>query len=720
MGVAYGGTDAVMAGHLTLAIPPEQWDGVPRWATSEHQEDEFLLQYLVSHTTRDGRGIPIELDRGMTPPINLVLDGGSLRWEYIPDAEDDPIDGYLIYFNDNVVWEISSTSRSFALPAEWQRPVCDVIYNFSVGTVIGDYPDSRESPQSNVVSIETDPADCRRQVRVTFLRMETFAMPGDGHHEDRTGDVGPIYGQFFVNARSVDFSTGILGPGLDTAEGWTSNTTYDLVELEADGRWNFSAAPVLIANIGHHGDFQYAYGIMDVDSGRCHDSDDPGCDDLLCSAVSADLDTESELAQLDAPHDVVLRSDNNRCELTVRIEPTGEGAVGASPGNLPFPLIWPVHLGYDEQNGTAEISFINQGSGAWPNRDLEIDIQDREGSPIDSRTLTNYNLGVNAEDSISVPLPAGSDDYCVVFDPNNLVPEQGELNGSYAEYRSFCRQRPDLSVEDIRFNRETSTLEVTVTNTGEGEVENRTLEMEIAISGESNPLVVSQEGFSIGEQSSAIVNIPLTDSVRNDMMHAHTGDGIGYVLTLNQNHSIGEEDYDNNRVEVAEARGFAVGWVGGCSEAVVWGMYNHFTMTFSASVGGDHIYSWNSPEHTVYFNTIHSEENTVCWGMADTYAERQVAFLIMGDERLSLRMVNNVSAVTESYHVGTWEYELNPNLTSDFMDISAPYYCNLEGPSSRPLDGVYEIEVYYPGEHDGRPNPGTWYSQFHICRVILD
>ncbi len=70
-GVENDGTEAIQAGHLSLSIPSDNWDGVATWATSELQEDYFLLHYLVSHTTPDGRGIPVLLDPNMTPPTNL-------------------------------------------------------------------------------------------------------------------------------------------------------------------------------------------------------------------------------------------------------------------------------------------------------------------------------------------------------------------------------------------------------------------------------------------------------------------------------------------------------------------------------------------------------------------------------------------------------------------------------------------------------------------------
>ncbi len=125
-------------------------------------------------------------------------------------------------------------------------------------------------------------------------------MPSDGRYEDRSGDIGPIYGQFTVNGRMFSFDTGSLGDGwstLDTAIGWNANTTYDLIETFEADRWNFSAYPSLVVELDERDNFQYTFGIMDEDSGRCNDDDDPGCDDLLCSGASMNYESEISISR---------------------------------------------------------------------------------------------------------------------------------------------------------------------------------------------------------------------------------------------------------------------------------------------------------------------------------------------------------------------------------------------------------------------------------------
>lgn len=715
-GVVNGGAEAIQAGHLTLAIPVTQWDDQARWATSEVQEDGFLLKYKIGHTTPDGRGIPLMLDPSMTPPTNLILDDGVLRWSYIPDEEDEPIDGFLIYFNGNVVWTVPASTRAFDLPDEWLHPVCGTSYAFSVGSVIGDYPDSLESYQSNTVSIEPEPGNCNRQVRVTFLTLETHDMPSDGRYEDRSGDIRPIYGQFTANGRMLSFNTGSLGAGLDVAGGWNANTVYDLVEIAETNYWNLSAYPSLVVELGERSDFQYTFGMMDEDSGRCNDPDDPGCDDLVCAGASRIYESERELAELDSMHEVTIDSDNGRCSLTVRIEPTGEGASGTASGDLPFPLIWPDTLTYDEGTGAALVNFSNQGSAAWPDRNLEVSILTRAGEILQTQVLENYHLNVGGEDTLTAVLPDGMYDYCVVFDPNNLVTEEGELHGAFAEYRLFCLPQSDLIVDSVSFNRQTSNLEVVIRNRADNGFINRTLQLVIELNGEPDQFILEIPGYSLAGRTAATVLFPLTAMQRSQMMNINSEDGIGYTLTVNQNHRIVEENDGNNSVQVAEARNFSVAWVRGCSDAVVRGLTNHFTMSLSGSIGGEQIFNWDSPEHSAYLALVEPDHIYACWDAMGHYYEVSDRFLLMGDEALYIRASNRVEAGAEDYNLGFWDTIIDPNLSISFNDSNSHNHCNGAGADDIG-NGSYFPWVHYPGEGDDRPDPGDWSSVVHVCRL---
>ena len=719
-GVENGGTEAIQAGHLSLSIPSDNWDGVATWATSEQQEDYFLLHYLVSHTTPDGRGIPVLLDPNMTPPTNLVLDNGVLRWAYIPDAEDEPIDGFLIYFNGNVIWTVPASMRAFDLPDEWLNPVCGTSYDFSVGTVIGDYPDSSESPQSNTVTIEPQSGDCNRQVRVTFLTLETHDMPSDGHYEDRSGDIGPIYGQFTVNGQMLSFDTGTLGDGwstLDLAIGWNENTVYDLIENNEFNRWNFSAYPSLVVEMNQWDNFQYSFGMMDEDTGRCNDGDDPGCDDLVCSGASMNLESESQLAELDVIHEETITSDNGRCSLTVRIEPTGEGATGSSGGSLPLPLIHPDLLTISESAGVAQVDISNQGTAAWPDRDLEVIFLTRDGELLQSRTLESFHLDAGGEDRVIGLLPDGVLDYCVVFDPNNLVPEDGESTGAISIYRQYCLPRPDLTIESIHFNRRTSDLEIGVRNLSDQEVTDRILQFSINLSGVTESILLDNPNFTLAGRSAATLLFPLTAAQRNQMLNINTEDGIAYTLDHKSESQYLETDYDNNTYQIAEARNFSVAWYEGCSDAVVRGLTNHFVMSFVGSIGGEQLFDWDSPEHSVYLSLTDPNHLYACWDGAGSYQEETGDFALMGDETLYLRMSNHVEAGAEDYNLGVWDIVMNPNEPDDYTDRDYPYTCG--NPGAQDIgNGTYTAAAHYPGEDDGRPDPGDWGSVFHICRLL--
>jgi LysM repeat protein len=716
-GVEADGTEAIETGHLSLVIPPESWDGVDRWAQSATDEGFFQLHYRVSTVEDRPRGIPIDLDRSMTPPINLTLADGTLRWNYSPTPEDDPIDGFLVYFNDNVVWTVPRDARSFRLPEEWNHPLCDVIYNFSVGSVIGVYPDSRESTRSNTVTVESDPDACNRQVRVTFLTLETHDMPGDGHHENRSGEIGPPYGAFVANLEYVGFDGGSLGPGLDSAVGLNSNTVYNLGELATHRNWNFTTYPSVVVDLREGQSFQYRYLIMDLDSGRCHDPDDPGCDDEICRGESMILESEVSLARLDTAFEESLSSTNGRCTLTVRIEPTGEGATGTESGSLAFPLIWLEDIVYDEATGLATISYRNTGTAAWPGMDLLINYLDREGTPLGSDTRSGYSLAAGAADTITFQPPAGVTDVCVAFDPNNTVTEMGETTGAIVPYRPFCQPRSDLEVQSIRYNRASSNLEVGIHNDGEGGVLNRTLQLSIALTGVSTPFTLDVPGFSLEANDEVVVPFPLTPAQRNQMLGINTEGEPAYELTINPEHAIPEEDYDNNSFQVAEARNFSVAWYYGCSDAVVRGLDNHFTMHMIGTINGEGILDWDSPEHSIRFEVGEPNHIYICWN-ADTgqYYRETGSFTLMGDEEFYMSVDNNVHAGSESYDLGYWAATVDPNQTLDFTDVNYPYYC--EGSGGVDFgNGTFNTLVDYPGEDDGRPDPGRWYSIIHVCRL---
>lgn len=717
-GVVNGGAEAIQAGHLTLAIPVTQWDDQARWATSEVQEDGFLLKYKIGHTTPNGRGIPLVLDLSMTSPTDLILDNGVLRWSYIPDEEDDPIDGFLIYFNDNVVWTVPASERSYELSPEWLLPTCESNYSFSVGTVIGVYPVSRESPQSNTVTIEPQNETCSRRVRITFMTLETHDMPEEEPYEGRSGDIGPIYGQFTANTQRITFNTGISTAGGDVPPGWRSDTVYNLIEMAETDFWNFSDYPSLVVQLSERGNFFYTFGMSDDDPGPCEDPSDPGCNEQVCSGVSRNIHTITELTEPGSFIEETITSDNGRCSLSVRIEFTGDSTTDTSVSSLSLPYIAIDSLEMADSRGIAKVNFTNSGSAVWPDTDLEVELLTRTGELIETRVLENYDLGIRGHDSLIFVLPEGMHDYCVVFDPNNLVTEEGELNDMISEYRDRCLESPDLSVESARFNRLTSNLQVGIRNLSDEGFSNRTLQLMIAMSGQSEQFILEIPSFSMTGHSAATIQFPLTDSQRDQMTAVNSDDGIGYTINVNQNHYIYETDYENNSYQVAEARDFYVALYQCCSDAFVSGMVNEITMTLGGSIGYEHQFEWHSPELSLYKPVLDPIPDYECWDCSGYNLGEDDLFRLMGDEALYLWLENHVVAGAEDYSLGSWNTLIDPNNPQDYFDSIIRNSCSI--PHYGQSNGEFYPHIDYPGEDDGRPDPGEWQSIINVCRLSED
>ena len=110
--------------------------------------------------------------------------------------------------------------------------------------------DSRRSTESFPgFAFKQGPEDCIRELQITFLTLETYHLGGDGHTDDRHGNVGPVYGYFYANERQISFSGGSLGSGLDMPNGFYHNRIYDLGEMAGDPAWRFSSSNHTLVDI---------------------------------------------------------------------------------------------------------------------------------------------------------------------------------------------------------------------------------------------------------------------------------------------------------------------------------------------------------------------------------------------------------------------------------------------------------------------------------------
>lgn len=176
LGIIDGGTDSVELGRWESSIAPEYWTGM---TLEGGVAGSYEFAFRISPPEGGGRGIPLYLDIDMTPPSNARLDDRriSLRWDYEPRPDEEPIDGFRIYLNGSQQWVESADSRESMLPYEWFNPPCGITYVFSVTAYRVGIPDGPESFPA-IVTLEQPAENCQREILITFLTLETFDLGG--------------------------------------------------------------------------------------------------------------------------------------------------------------------------------------------------------------------------------------------------------------------------------------------------------------------------------------------------------------------------------------------------------------------------------------------------------------------------------------------------------------------------------------------------------------
>jgi LysM repeat protein len=551
VGISAGGTDSVDLGRWAENISPERWTGVILMGGVTGSYD-FSLRI-----TRIGAGeaVPLILDPDLPSPFNTHLrhnlgtNRTILRWEYELDSQQPPIDGFRIYLNENLQWIEPADARESNLPYEWWNPPCDTTYTFGVTAFRYASSDVMESYPDIAIREPTE-ASCQRQVQITFLTLKTFNLGGDGDVGDRTGDIGPIYGNFYANEKLITFDGGPLnthGATLDNPSGLKSYENYDLNGMSGDPAWRFSSRPSLIVDIPEGGVFEFGYVMMDRDSDN---SDDLVCQDWL-TLYQDDPNISSRdnyNGELDRVHEGTLTSrvgSQGSCEVTYRLGPAFGSAVSPTDtGEEPLPWIDVEGMLVDEDTGQVHVNVRNTGSATWPFRDLTLELQSRNGLSLGSYTIPGFSLEPgqrtileNADMRLESPFDA-----CVVVDPFNTVREEGEGAGGLS-HTPFCPPLPDLVINNVEYNQTTGLTNVTVINTGEGVLESRGLLLQVAFPDGSRletttliPNVTIRRGI-FEAQTFALGGI--TEAARQRMQS-------GYTVEVNPTRSIVESNFSNN------------------------------------------------------------------------------------------------------------------------------------------------------------------------------
>jgi LysM repeat protein len=547
VGIA-SGTEAFELGSEELNIAPEDWNGVPISLEVHGAEGDYSFTYRITPADSIPRNIPLSPDNEMVRPDNVRLDDRriSLRWDY-PDSEEASIDGFRIYLNGSLQWIEPPDARESGLPYEWFNPPCGTRYNFSVTAFRVGFPDGPESVPSSTF-VETPEDNCNREIQIIFQTLETFDLGSDGQHEHRDPDVGPPYGYFFANEKQYTFDGGTLERGvgtIDQARGLRHNTVYDIGEMASDPTWNFSGLPSTVVDIPEGGTFQFGYHIMDEDSGRCHHSDDPGCDDLICEGISY-IYEDNGFGELDQWHEDTLTSDNGRCRVTYRWGPAFGSPVGTGEvGMEPLPWINFEGMDIDDTSGQVSLNIKNTGTATWSWHDLKVELQSRDGESLGVYTWPRFVLEPGqsttleqADMRLSAPYDA-----CVLIDPSDDVLELYERSGAFFHYPQ-CPVVPDLTVTEARYvpsGGNLGQLTVTIQNIGEGVLNNRSVSIRSYLM-DGTPLYIegSYPGITLNHSENITFTLGgVTESIRERMQD-------GYKVTVNPAGTILESNADNN------------------------------------------------------------------------------------------------------------------------------------------------------------------------------
>lgn len=705
VGIAGGGTEALELGLWEGSIAPDYWTGIELSGFGDGVDGGFDIIFRITHTGGGGGGIPLWLDPDMTPPTNARLDDRriSLRWDYEPRADEEPIDGFRVYLNGNLQWVEPTDSRESMLPYEWFNPPCGTTYNFSVTAYRVGLPDGPESFPA-VVILEQPQEDCAREVLITFLTLETFDLGGDGNHEDRDGDVGPPYGTFFANEQQITFDGGTLerGGSLDSANGFTHNTVYNLGELSANPSWNFNGSPVaLLVAIPEGGAFEFGFRIMDEDSGRCHDSDDSGCDDLICEGLSMIYEEESVANELDSQHEGSLTSEDGRCRVTYQWGPAAGSPVGSGvEGWEPLPWISLEDMEVDESTGQARLHIRNTGTATWPWRDLIVELQSRDGVSLGIYTWPAFVLEPGQRATLEHPdmRLSAPFDACVLIDPYDDVLEEPECSGMLF-HNPICTQLPDLVITNVEYDAGGRLVQVSVQNQGEGAIRNRTIELNLVPpSGPAAPPRESSE-ISLEPWETTLFSLSVNESL-------HSAWVDGYTVTVDPHDTIVESDNDNNSFVVQGVKQLSV-----VLDEIHFPLEDYergrATFTFSAYVvsGGSRsrVVHWVVEEDSDGWSGGHSVD-AERWMSPDLYSEW---FIISGDQVLELSITVDPARGRDPI---SWTETYTAEDLWGSGESTSNTYCSISGP-----DGVHVNTVSI--EDTDTWMSFIWMMRYEICRI---
>jgi len=723
VGIGGGGTQSFRLGRIELAIPPEDWDGTIRQARAVGAEGAFAIGYRVS---TEPIGVPKILDTSMNAPTNVRAANYSavfapepdpsvlgdeptsvvedfrvdpfappvLLWSYTPGEDEDGntiiIDGFRIYLNGTLLWmerpdRMIGGNHYTVLPPEWLEPPCGQEYTVTVTAWrSGGDDDGLESRDGNpAINFETPASFCRTLGTLHFRTLETFILDGDGESESRSGKIGPPYGDFFVNDELVSFDVGDLAGwswgGTPWVWGLTDNTSYN---LDNNDFWHFEHGPYFIVEEDAGDTSQIGFRIMDEDSGRCRDADDPGCPDLICEG-SIDVNF------LDNPaSEGQVPSTNGACLVTYEWEPRAEYPMeGYSGDAVPMPSLVIEDIVVDGTTGVTSFTIRNEGDTTWAHLPLEIAVSDAAGVSRDSYTINDFYL--EPDDTFDATYtPSGEPFYpCLTPDPNDIVQE---IADSLSYDRTVCAGLPDLSIDSVIFDPAGGEhLRVQIINEAPGhEIVNGNIRLSIhPLDGSFPDISANYSDINLEEHEIETLDFPLETISHSELRRAYTVQVDMWPLSE-------ELDYSNNTYHVNGMERITVAL---CYAEIPDVRGDVFLVPYVVS--GE----YEQPQETTGIFHDELSENQPYRYEGCKYPPRM--FDIAGDQLLKV-----VVAVSHgSTGLGTWEDFITPlELNYDIGEVGS------EPPvGNEPCMDWIAIQGTYPSGSSEE----TWRAAYVICRL---
>jgi len=683
VGIAGGGTDAVDLGSIALEIEPTAWDGVTRQAVSTGAEGFFTLDYRVVPVGR--HGYPIIIDFSMTPPVNLEADGTTLTWDYFPLPDEEPIDGFKVYFNGSLLWLTDPDDMQTEIAREWRNPPCSMVHTFTV-SAFRYGPDDPESPPSEPVTFSNIGSACHRLASFDFSTLITHDLSGLVEEDN---SVGPVWITFSItspyDSTNIVQIDGVCGNDRDCNELWLSgDSTYDIPSLMTQYPGDYTDDRYIVMVPGE--DYGYlSFDVLDSDG-------------MISSRTVCDGSTPVSYEMLDEPGPITISDSDGTCAVLVdanlQLGPVGDSV---NPAVLPNLFITDIYLG---GNGVLNFDVANYAVVPMLEQDLSVLVEPVTTDNPDVRHTFNDVQIIAGEEitlsSAAITMPEQSLGVCVTLDPDNAILDWQDEHGG--QHR-FCAKLPDLLITDSRYDAASDSLFISLTNYGDAELVNADFGITLETDGGlSYPAPGGYQDINLADSSNLQLQLPL-GGLRSQL-------DDGYSLVIDPDNQVAEKHEGNNTFLMSGSRRLRVTW-----QTMYYNEYDgipvlpqeyEFRMRLDVlSHGVRSLADWRHvpPEY---------EHDPVFDPMFHTLPGNSVEFEIMGDEDLQVSVEGYVTNLDEPFFLGS-DSRIFSRRNAWGADGSA------EAEPGCSYTGLHYFQVLLPGRQ-GEYNP-PWAAIFTICHL---